>query len=461
MTSSQTILITVDALRADHLGQYGYDRDTMPALTRLVDDGIVYEQAFANGGHTRLSIPSFLTSRLDGIAALKRGLTVASQLQEAGVTTAGFHANPVISNNFPSVAGFDDWFDCTDVSTDTEEASGFWELLREAITDTTNTVLERLRPHLGQYDWVVRFRRLVIPDTVVHETTPYTDAMYITERVVEWVEAHADKEFFLWVHYMDPHRPYGFSQSDPPFAEGSLSEAKVNQLMAKAGVSPDAVTDVEREKMVDLYDSDLRYLSGHLEKFFEKLQENGLWDDATVLFSADHGEEFGEHGLYYHRNKPYDELIHVPLIEKPAGGRAATDSERVHTQRELLDLAPTVLKQHDVTRPTSFEGQPLDEGGATGVVAAAFRNDRLMLGVRRAGYKYLTTEDGEDELYDLEADPGEQTSILTENSETVDRLQMMIPEEAFGLRASVKDLNEQVEVTNTAEERLAALGYLE
>ncbi len=461
-TPSQTVLITVDALRADHLAQYGYHRDTMPALDRLTDDGVRYDRAFANGAHTQLSIPSILTSRLDGLGAAKQGPTVATVLRDAGVSTAGFHSNSVVSRDFPSVHGFDEWYDFSDHATGSDERSNDQSGLAERVSDTAaaaaQTVLKRLRPYLGDKEWAVKLRRAVVPDSVVHEPTPYADAEFVTDRVVEWVSDHADDPFFAWVHYMDPHRPYGYSLSDAAYVDAVPPRGEIDRLMAKAGVSPDAVTEAEREHIVDLYDSDLRYLNAHLDRLFDELQSLGIWESGSVLLTADHGEEFGEHGSFYHRNKPYDELVHVPLIESPPGnaGRSVVDG-----QRELLDVGPTVLQRHGVDIPDAFEGRPLDAGDDRTVVAAAVRNDRLMLGVRANGFKYVTTEHGDEELYDLSTDPAERTDVVAENEAQATSLRAAIPDGAFDIRTSVEQLDELGETDEKAKHRLEALGYLE
>jgi glucan phosphoethanolaminetransferase (alkaline phosphatase superfamily) len=101
-----TVLITADALRADHLGQYGYQRNTMPVLDRLLDEGTLFETAYTNGAHIQLSIPSILTGQYNGVSQLQSGHTIPSVLSDSDVTTAGIHSNSVIRNDFGRIPGF-------------------------------------------------------------------------------------------------------------------------------------------------------------------------------------------------------------------------------------------------------------------------------------------------------------------------------------------------------------------
>jgi arylsulfatase A-like enzyme len=180
-----------------------------------------------------------------------------------------------------------------------------------------------------------------------------------------------------------------------------------------------------------------------------------VWDETNVLFSSDHGEEFGEHGLYFHRNFPYDELINVPLIVRPAD---ESPPARVDDQRELLDIAPTVCAMHGVDdSDAGFLGTPLYEGGSRDVVALGQPGmDVPAVSVRADGWKYVHTEDSS-QLYDLEADPDEQRDVHDENPRVAARLRRTIPDRLFG-RDTKSPRPPENEV---GKEQLEALGYME
>jgi len=126
------------------------------------------------------------------------------------------------------------------------------------------------------------------------------------------VSDRGDEDYFLWIHYMEAHRPYGIHDDDPAYLDAPVDEARIHDLMKRAGLEP----RVDIRGRATAARRPLRFgrpvlltapgATGRLT------QRPGVWDETNVLFSSDHGEEFGEHGLYFHRNFPYDELINVP-----------------------------------------------------------------------------------------------------------------------------------------------------
>ncbi|MFB6137284.1 MAG: sulfatase [Halobacteriaceae archaeon] len=457
----RTVLLTVDALRADHLGQYGYERDTFPVLDRLTTgSGTRYERGYANGTYTGISLPSLFTSRYLGQEAARDGPTVASVLTDAGVETAGFHSNAMLANAVGDVHGFD-VFEDFDVAAEKEAGAGEGGLsqrLYDRLVDTLRPVVERL----GVRDRAERIQEAVFPAEMVHAPSVYTDAEATTDAVLEYL-ADPPEEFFCWVHYMDPHRPYGIDLEDPAYGDPADRET-VMELMSTAGVHPERVSEAERERMVDLYDSDVRYTSAAIDRLFDGLIERDIWDDAAVLLTADHGEEFREHGEFFHRNHPYDELISVPLaVKPPADESAAADVLHagqgvVMDQRELLDVAPTVCELHGVDPPDEFLGTPLARGVPRKVVATGsfVANGQVVAG-RWDGWKYIHVEEEGEEFYDLAEDATEQENLAAAEQSRVHQYRSEIPEYLFeGERGGMGEVTE-----DAVAERLRDLGYME
>lgn len=226
---------------------------------------------------------------------------------------------------------------------------------------------------------------------------------------------------------MDPHRPYGVDVENPAFGEPADS-TEIRSLMSKAGIKPVDITDAERNRLIDLYDSDIRYTSEHLSRLFDEFQDLGIWSESAFVFTADHGEEFGEHGYYYHRNRPYDELISVPLIVR----HPETAGERVvEEQRELLGVAPTICGWHDVDVPEAFRGRNLFGNRPRNVVATGsfVEQDHVVAG-RWNDWKYIKVG-GDVSLFNLETDPGE-----TENWRTRDAMWWRTSKYGFRIRCS-------------------------
>lgn len=446
-----TLLVTVDALRADHLSQYGYERDTFPVLDELLDAGATkFDAAFANGTNTGISVPSFLTSRYRGTDALTSGPTVASALPDS-VTTCGIHSNTYFGTRASHVTGFDTWEDFGVTSADATQNETTAKRLFRQTMDRVRPVVERL----GVRRAAERVQEAVFPASMIIEFTVYENAATTTDRALEWLSNRdTDEEFFLWVHYMDPHRPYGIDLDDPAYAD-PMSESDIKDLMATAGIHADRVTPAMRETMIDLYDSDIRYTSEHISRLFDGLRTADRWDGTDVILTADHGEEFGDHGEYFHRNRPYDELIHVPLVVKSDRGTSGTVGE----QRELLDVAPTVCTNFGVDPPERFRGRDVFEGGDRRVVATgSFRDSGPVAAVRDDGWKYIDVGGSEPELYDLSADPAEETTLASDESDRVAAMRSSIPSHL--LTHGNSDLEDD-DVSGAVEDRLEELGYLE
>jgi len=460
----QTVLVTVDALRADHLGQYGYERNTMPVLGEMFETGTRFENAFANGPFTRVSIPSMMTSRHLAYKNIDQLPTVASILEGSDVRTAVIGTQTgiglgLIEGNF----GFGEVTDLGEGAY--YEQANAPETKIEWVGEKVDAVATRVSNRLRSGEMDRLYRALEAPYNALFgamqpgfQYNGYTSAEEVTDRASQWVRAHADEPFFLWVHYMEGHRPYGVHDENPAYLDGPVSEERIRDLMKTAGTAPVDVTDEEHELMVDLYDSDLRYCSRHLSRLHETLQEVGIYDDAAVMFSSDHGEEFREHGSYFHGNYPYDELIHVPLLAKlPDETMADTVSE----QRELLDVTPTITALHDIDPSDyDFHGRPLFEEWdrlvfSLGQPSKPGEGDSAVA-VRTTDWKYIHSDETR-QLYDHEADPGETNDVLDEHPDVAEELRDDIPDNLLR-----REPTEPRPPENTVDRKhLEALGYME
>ena len=301
------VLLTADALRADHLGCYGYRRDTSPVLDAFDQESLRFTNAYSASSHTREAVPALLTGEYPDVAIGSDYRlatdTVASTLSEAGFATAGFHSNPFVSRAY----GFDRGFDTFDDDL-----------------------------HLGQHKLIALAQRAIDKLRNRH----YARAAEINERSLEWIDSQSDDEpFFLWNHYMDTHGPY-----EPPgeyatlYADRELSGREAQSLYQRAIDDPDSITDDERELLIDLYDAEIRYNDEQIGMFLDELRERGLLEESLVIVSADHGDAFGEHGYYEHPRYLHDEITHVPLFVRVPDGPTDT----VETPASTLDIVSTI-----------------------------------------------------------------------------------------------------------------------
>lgn len=324
------ILLSADALRADHLSCYGYHRETSPVLDELAGESIRFTDAYSASSHTREAVPALLTGEYPDVAVdsnyrLARD-TIASTLSEEGFATGGFHSNPFVSRAY----GFDRGFDAFDDDL-----------------------------HFGKHKLIALAQRAFDKLRNRH----YARAEEINERSLAWLDSlDDDQPFFLWNHYMDTHGPY-----EPPgefrgmYTDVDVSDREAQSLYQRAIKKPDSITDDERQLLIDLYDAEIRYNDERIGEFLEALRERELLDRSLLVVTADHGDAFGEHGYYEHPRYLHDELVHVPLLVRPPGGAGG---EVIETPASTLDVAATVAEAFGVSG--TWDGRSLlgavDEG---------------------------------------------------------------------------------------------------
>ncbi|MFC5973416.1 sulfatase [Halomarina salina] len=302
------VLLSADALRADHLSCYGYHRDTSPILDALAEESIQFTNAYSASSHTREAVPALLTGRYPDVAIDSKynlaSESIASMLTKNGFATGGFHSNPFVSRAY----GFDQGFDVFD---------------------------DDLR--LGQHKLIALAQRVFDKLRNRH----YARAEEINTRSLKWIDSLDDGEpFFLWNHYMDTHGPY-----DPPqeylsaYRDHGATKQDLQSLYQRAIKQPESITDDERALLIDLYDAEIRYNDEKIGAFLEALRERDLLKQSLLIITADHGDAFGEHGYYEHPRYLHDEITHVPLLIHSPGTPGRTISTPVST----IDIVPTIL----------------------------------------------------------------------------------------------------------------------
>lgn len=446
------LLVTVDSLRPDHLGCYGYGRETAPTVDELAATSHRFTNAFANAQATRASFPAILTSTYPHMYGGYKQLSdertvVAEPLAAAGYRTGGFHSNPFLSTQFGYSAGFDTFYDSQSEPTITSQAR------------------EWVKQNLDEDGLVFRTLKSLFDTTEKHAGievgSSYVRADDLTDRAISFVRDGDETGNFLWIHYMDVHHPYV-----PPerhqlvFRDEPLSDRESVQLRRKMLEDPEGVTDHELETIIDLYDAEIRFTDTEFARLLDAVDE--AWGDTATFFTADHGEEFREHGRFSHSTL-HDEGIHVPLVvDLPDGSRGVHEHLVV-----LLDLAPTLLDYADATIPDSYQGasvRPVLEGGTSArdhlVAEAGYQDD----GTPRECYrdrrwKYIADEDG-DRLYDLDADPGETRDVSDEHPDIVAEVRDVLAAHRERVKATDREVGD-IEVSREIEDRLEALGYTE
>ena len=440
------ILISIDTQRADRLGVYGAPRPTSPQLSRLAGDGIVFEHAFAPAPWTTPSHATMLTSLDPSVhragleTAIAPAATLVSELfRAAGWRTAAFLDALPLGERF----GFDRGFDTYD-----------------------NAPFGELR-----------------------------GADIVLDHVTDWLQGADSRPAFLFWHLFDVHGPYGAARPFGGSFRSRLTAAEAAGEMPFAGLPNHIYLQLERfRSLPDLvagYDEGAAFADDALGRLFDFLRAADVYDDATILVTADHGESLYDHRIFVgHTLFLTDDEVRIPMILKLPRGRqaGARESEPV----ALVDVAPTLLEAAGLEIPVQFQGKSLlgrlgrrERRGGAAVYGESDSTGATY--VRTLDWKYISSstvdpvmvlsqfgEIGEElssrisaalgeQLYDLRADPGETHSVLDSAPsvlEAMRRLDQRRRTERARLRARIGEGERAAPLTLEELQRLQALGYL-
>lgn len=401
------ILVSLDTLRADFVDAEYEGLPLTPSLDARIARGTLFTHAMTTFPSTTASHASLMTStyRVEhgthhpGIRIARNLPTLAEVLADHGYETAAFTENAMIAAQRGFARGFDDY-------------------------DENNR-------------WTTKGRSSSVGETI--------------ERATGWLERNRGTSFFLFVHTYEVHSPYV-----PPdrFA------------IAVRRQGPDAGMLRTRDR----YAGEVRYADSALEKLFATLSRLHLAEDTVVIVTSDHGEEFGEHGGLGHSKHLYDEVMRVPLVFWGPG--RIPGGQRIEGPVSLVDIAPTVLELAGIEIPEGFRGEGLtpliEEGGRRGdpiVFGEHIAKDgTLFLVARSPTHKWIArqTDQGAEmvEIFDLRADPEEQTNIIGEEALRQEGLVYLTR-----LRSWAGSIQSPIEAPNEldaeTEAKLRALGYLD
>ena len=459
MVQRPNILLFIwDAVRYDHLSCCGYYRDTTPNLDRVAKEGYLFRNAFATSAWTAPSIPSVLTGQypsMHGVLGYHLRLnedigTLAQALDQYGYRTMAITANSFFSRPQGLDKGFGTFLED-------------WRVGYKVETDNLMYMLWRITHRGGD----IR-------------------TYYSIRKVKSWLR-EVEEPFFLVVHWMNAHcpyhSPYKYREKFVDRAKYSPSQRKAAEILASStggyGYMAGAVqAGREHFDLVQAwYDGCIAYMDqrfGEIVKFLEKV---GLFDDTVIMVTADHGENFGEHGLANHQFCLYDTLLHVPLIMSfpQLEGGVVEDKLVSH-----VDIVPTVLDLIGLPYSDLLPGISLVREESHRHIFAEYgpplmtkmfenyypgfdysRYDRMLKSIRTRTHKLIVASDGEEELYDLTQDPSESHNLIEQELDLATHLREILsrslgPEyqEREGLWELVEDDDKVV------ERRLRALGYL-
>jgi len=434
------VFVSIDTLRADHLGCYGYDRDTSPNIDRFAKNGILFKNAFSHSPKTAPSHMSMFTSQYSTVHGVfmfdrRRGAIpyvldekitpLAEILAQNDYTCVGFTGGGNVSEEY----GFNRGFHIYDSS---------------------------------QNHW---------------------------KKGIAWLRNNYQKKFFVFFHTYAVHDPYlppepYFSMFDPEY-KGKIARIDKQGDWFKHkdafwdNVDKNDPRDIRH--LIALYDGSIKYMDDRLMKpLFAVLEELDLLDKTVIVFTSDHGEEFKEHGQFVHE-QVYDELLHVPLIlSLPSFLAEEVKVKAPDVQVRLIDLMPTILDLLDI----KHSQRDLQGVSLRPVMAGKEKDDRILYGcripswsqnkprirnnvIRQKGFKLIHNVRNKQkpwELYDLSSDPGEKISLHDEQREKANELTGLLRQiikenqqfkESRGYRAR------HAKFEKDTLQKLRALGYIE
>jgi arylsulfatase A-like enzyme len=459
-TGPDIVVVLLDALRADHCSTYGYARETTPRLDQLAREGVRFDRAYSVSSWTKPVVATLFS----GVYPARHGNhpknallpddveTLPEILRDRGYRTAVFSENNFVSPLFGYAQGVER-FEGSDPSLYTQTILGHMlgqiEVRSAALAPIINfaRVLDALDP--GQRDFA--FDGLDLPD-----------------RVLDWFgELDPRERAFCYVHLLKPHAPYRVPAEFEGLWSGPGSE---DALMPPTvtGVGPFASAEdpgAERvQHLVDNYDERIRFGDHQLGQIIDGLRAAGR--DPLVVVLSDHGEEFGENGLFDHGHSLQEGVVRVPLVVSWPG--RFTSGSVVDAVTRLIDLPASLLAWAGFDVPEAFDGLPIDLAGGSEVPS---RPVLLELehgpgfgaqGLLREQIKLVRSEQGGrrvSEVFDLFSDPQELRSLAVGGEDPLVWLEAEL-DELLELLQGRTTWSGETTIDRATEERLRALGYV-
>ncbi|MEO8604546.1 MAG: sulfatase [bacterium] len=382
------VLIVVDTLRSD-AAQWAAQQPG--GFATIAKDGVTFTQAYSQASWTRPSIATILTAQYPSVHRTEHKMdilpngaqTIAEVLKSEGYWTAAFTTNINVAPIFNFQQGFDEFHYL--------EPSFYFGASDSATKLAVYKGLRVAREKMSSKIWVENF---------------YQDAETVDQHVEAWLGSKPPEPFFLFVHYMDPHDPY----FEIPYDGKGVARVS----------TPDPPAS-RVDELHQLYLEGVRYHDRYLGELLDRLRASGLYDRSVIAVTADHGEEFYEHGGWWHGTSLFQEQLHVPLIIKrpaePEPGRVRTDLAR------SLDIAPTLVAVAGVPAPAAFQGLDLFTGTVDEPLLAEEDLEGNKLTALRSGdWKVISANPGNPRglpptaLYNLGSDPREDTNLASSDS---------------------------------------------
>ncbi len=422
------VLILLDTVRADKLGCYGSGLGATPRIDRLAEEGVLFKRAYSHAPWTLPSCASILTSmyppqhgaggRVGGFLELDGSVrTVAECFLDAGFATGAIINVDFLTDSFGMTQGFGD-------------------VDKEFYASNV-----KMRP-----------------------------AARTTNAAVSWIKANRDRQFFLMVHYFDPHLAYDppleyrrrFAMPEDRYRTDWVFGTRPQIAGYRQGLVEFDNASIRRAE--HLYNGEIAYTDHQVGLLLDELSRMGLARSTVVVLTADHGEEFLDHGDFEHGHTLYNELVHVPLIIR--GGAGTAPGLRVPSVVGLVDIAPTLCELIGIEPDPAFIGKSLVShmaGESVEEHPVLFEGNfwgEPIRGWLQGGYKLIQPFGGDPMLFDIVDDPLEKLDLGGGDPRRVRQMSedMMLAYKRIKSRS--RGPGSSVELSPEETERLRSLGYI-
>lgn len=449
--SPNFVVFVVDMLRADHLGLYGYSKNTSPNLDRLGQKGAVFENATSAAPWTLPSTISLLTGLLPSehgagdrkVDEKTRAITYPAEavtwlprrFAEHGYTTVAFHSHPYLLRSVSNVhKAFEEYYFTPD---------------EKGVSNTFRLGTRQSNEHM------------------------YLDTLY--PPVERWLDGHGERPFFMYIHVIDAHGPYKdlrLLDEDRAIVESGLVNGTVAFLKVRDGDMYQS-TDLPNHNKSYLYDGHIRFVDEHLGMLHRKLETLGIAEDTYIVFTSDHGEGFGEHHNYWgHGKYLYDTHVRVPLVMLSHRSVQAAP-RRIANHVNTVGLLPTLaalagIDLEDFYSSRGFQTLLLSDSRSSEwkypSVSSGSLGDRFDAITIDGRYKLISDRlSGAREFFDLREDPGERRpmDLDSQPAEIRARLDRLVADRLELERSTVPAASEIHELDEDSIRALEALGYLQ
>ncbi len=423
------VVIVMDAVRADFVSAYGFDRPTTPCFDRVSQQGVLFADAHSTSSWTLPAVTAILSSRRAGldvnpgvVETTLTGHTLPEVLADMGYVTLGISSNPHVYGPYGFKQKFNHFYN----------GRPCWET---ALSGTEfQTVLDRLYPsHDGK-----------LVDRALMDIT------------------RLDRPFFIYLHLMGGHAPYRTPRGYTSLFEIPHSKREIDFPKSELEIRPE-----EEETLLARYASAVRYTDDQVDRLLDSIESAGLTQSTLLVLTSDHGEEFGDHEGWTHGRTLYREVVHVPLAfrwpRKIASGQSRGDIV------SLLDLAPSLVgavAPSEALIPSSWEGLDLEITGPP-AIESRDRDRRLIAEVAPSLRSVITKRwklildesSGKRWLFDRLEDPEETTDMASHAPDVVEDLTQHLE---FQVRGSGPTLNQSQDENIDPQllKRLRSLGYI-